>query len=145
MTENKCGSGATAEVFVDELQIIKRFILEKKRERYSEFVVATKKREKFLRELYHFDDFDPDVIVRLPGKSETIEEILKELRARGAKDDCYIISCDKELDRMTLPLVDALQRVFARIEGTIISCGPTVAYYEGEAPNNRFILNKRKV
>jgi len=95
--------------------------------------------------LYHFDDFDPDVIVRLSGKSETIEGVLKELRARGAKDSCFVISCDKELDRMTLPLADALQRVFACIEGTIISCGPTVAYYEGEAPNNRFILHRRKV
>lgn len=130
---------------IDEVQVMKTFISEAKRERYCGFVSSSKKRAKFLEELYHFSDFDPDVIVRLPGKDETFDEILKELRNRGASETCYIISTDKELDRTTLPLLDALQRVFACIEGTIICCGPKIAYYEGEAPRNRYILHKKKV
>ena len=145
MAEDNSESGVPGTVTANELQVIKSFISEKKRDRYSEFVASAKKREKFLRELYHFGDFDPDVIVRLSGRTEKIEEILRELRALGANEKCYVISTNKELDRTTLPLTDALQRVFAHIEGTIISCGPTVAYYEGEAPNNRYILHRRKV
>lgn len=133
------------ETVKDEAQLIKPFISESKRERYCGFLASPKKREKFLQELYHFGDFNPDVVVRLAGKDETAEGILKELRARGAKDICYIISTDKEIDGKTLSLLDAVQRVAAYIEGTIIFCGPKVAYYEGEAPRNRYILHNQKV
>lgn len=137
---NEAGAAVT-----DEAQLIRPFILESKRERYCGFLTSLKKREKFLEELYHFGDFNPDVTVHLAGKDETVEGILKELRARGANDSCYIISANKEIDRKTISLSDALRQVFARIEGTIIFCCQNVAYYEGEAPRNRFILHKKKV
>jgi hypothetical protein len=130
---------------IKEVQIINTFILATKRERYAGFVSSPKNRKKFVRELYHFTDFDPDAIVHMPSKFETIEGILNELRARGANETCYVISVDNDLDGMTLSLSDAFQRVFAYVEGTIISCGPKLAYYEGEAPNNRFILHRQTV
>jgi hypothetical protein len=138
--DQKLGAAKT-----DEAKLIIPFISEAKRERYCGFLASPKRREKFLEELYHFGDFNPEVIVRLAGKDETIDVVLKELRARGASDSCYIISTDKEVDRRNLSLLDALQQVFACIEGTIIFCGPNIAYYEGEAPKNRYILHKKKV
>ena len=106
-----CEKKALSAAEIDEVQLIKPFISEAKRERYCGFVSSSKKRAKFLQELYHFSDFDSDVIVRMPGKDETF----------------------------------TLQRVFACVEGTIICCGPKIAYYEGEAPRNRYILHKQKV
>jgi hypothetical protein len=65
------------------------------------------------------------------------------LERRGAGPTCYIVSTDADLDRTTRDLSDAINQVFAFVEGTIISCVPgRLAYYEGEAPKNRFILHR---
>ncbi len=67
-----------------------------------------------------------------------------ELRRRGAGELCYIVSANTELDRTTRGLADAINRVFAFAEGTMVSSvAGRLAYYEGEAPKNRFILHSR--
>jgi hypothetical protein len=46
----------------------------------------------------------------------------------------------------TSSLSDAIDRVFAFVDGTIISCvAGRLAYYEGEAPKNRFILHRKPI
>lgn len=128
---------------MDESEIVTGFVVWSKRERYAGFLGSAKARRKFIDALYHFNDFDPAVIVELPARLETREGVLKELQRRGAGHSCYIISADAELDRTTIELSEAVHRVFALAEGTIISCIPgRLAYYEGEAPKNRFILHR---
>jgi len=129
---------------MDELDIVNAFVVPAKRERYVGFVSSPKARRKFIEALYHFRDFDPAVIVELPPSLETRDGVLKELQRRGAGHTCYIVSADAELDRTTSPLSDAVDRVFTLVEGTIISCvAGRLAYYEGEAPRNRFILHRK--
>jgi len=130
---------------MDEIEIVTGFIVQSKRERYAGFLGSAKARRKFSDALYHFNDFDPAVVVELPASLETREGVLKELQRRGAGPTCYIISTDADLDRTTSDLSDAVNQIFAVVEGTIISCVPgRLAYYEGEAPKNRFILHRTR-
>jgi hypothetical protein len=52
------------------------------------------------------------------------------------------MSVDQEIDGVTGPLADIIEKVFATIGGTIVYCARgKLAYYEGEV--HRFILQKR--
>jgi hypothetical protein len=127
-----------------EIKIMQAFIDPRKRERYIEFLHPKKRKKKLLEKLYHFADFDSKCIVELSGSTNSADGLFAELRKRGAGDECYVISAVKEFDGITAPLDDAIKKVFACIEGTIIYCFPkNLGYYEGEAPSNRFILHRR--
>jgi len=121
-----------------EIQIVNTFIMPAKRERYVGFLNSKKGRTKFVHTLYHFADFDPACIVAPPHSST---DLIAELRRRGAKDECYVMSVTKVLDGVTRPLEGVIRGAFALLEGSIVCCVPGVlAFYEGEAPKNRFIL-----
>jgi hypothetical protein len=127
-----------------EIELVNTFVLPEKRERYIGFLSSEKRRKEFLNELYHFRDFDPTCEVPLSGPADSAEGLLADLRRRGAGDACYVISVNRELDGITRPLAAVISEVFALVEGTIVSCVPAcLAYYEGEAPKNRCILDGR--
>lgn len=125
----------------DEVKFLSAVLLKEKRERYLEFARSKKNRRKFLNALYHFQDFDPAAIIPLPS-SATAGDVLRELQRRGAKLSATLISAHLSLDKTTLPLPAAIDAVFALTDGTIICCGDSLGYYEGEAPNNRLILHR---
>jgi hypothetical protein len=121
-----------------EIQIIKAFLTPT-----IGFLTSKKGRMKLLDKLYHFDDFDPTCIVELSAACNSANGLIAELRRRGATDEVYVMSVAEELDGVSGPIEDVIQEVFESVEGTIVSCLPgTLAYYEGEAPNNRFILHR---
>lgn len=127
-----------------EVQLVNTFVVRAKRQRYAAFVSSAKARPKFLRELYHFGDFDPACIIELGGSTHSAAGLIAELRRRGATDDCYVISNDDSLDGATKPLADVITQVFAFVDGSLVCCVPgRLAYFEGEAPKNRFILHRR--
>jgi hypothetical protein len=128
---------------VDEVSLLTNVLIQTKVERWTTFAASPKNRRKFLNALYHFTDFDPAVVVELPAQLDTATGIIGELRRRGAAESCSIVSVDPELDGATMPLADAIERVHAFAEGTVVICGTGLAYYEGEAPKNRFILHRR--
>jgi hypothetical protein len=128
----------------DERVFVDAFVVPSKRERYASFLASRKQRPKFLRELYHFADFDPACLVAVSGSADSADGLLAELRRRGAPPDCRLISARRDLDGTTRPLEEAVRAVHGVAEGTIVLCVPgELAYYEGEAPNNRFILDRR--
>jgi hypothetical protein len=125
-----------------ETDVINTFVVSRKRERYIELLRSPKRRQDFLRQLYHFRDFIPSRIVPLSKGLLTEDDVLAELCARGAGSTCYVISVDDKLDGQSGQLAEVIPQVFARMEGTIVSCVPgRLAYYEGEPPQNRFILS----
>lgn len=84
-----------------------------------------------------------DASLPLVGASDSTDGLLSELQRRGAAGDCHVISMRSDLDGATKPLADVVRQAFAAVEGTIILCVPgKPAYYEGEAPKNRFILDR---
>lgn len=65
--------------------------------------------------------------------------------AGWAIDQCYVMSVLEELDGVASPLEDVIREVFASAEGTVVCCvSGMLAYNEGDAPKNRFILHRRR-
>jgi hypothetical protein len=124
-----------------EIEFVKTFVIKKKQERYVYLVQSSKRRKTFLREPFHFRDFDPAYNVPYSGNAFSAQYLITELRKRGAADDCLIISVRRDLDGTTMPLPDTIHEVLGRVEGTIVLCAPgKLAYYEGEPPYNQCIL-----
>jgi hypothetical protein len=126
-----------------EEAVIRAFVVSQKRERYIELLRSPKRRREFLSQLYHFHDFEPACLIPLKRSEESAEALLAVLRRQRATTECYVISANAELDGMSDELARVIPRVYGQEEGTIVSCVPgRLAYYEGEPPQNRFILKK---
>src|SRR6516225_10054328 len=68
--------------------LVKAFIPPHRQERFLEIVAKPKKRAKLLKELYHFDDLNPECMVAIPRNQQDPAAILKLLRAKGAGPKC---------------------------------------------------------
>ena len=91
------------------------------------------RRGKFLDSLYHVPPFDHRYVTVLPSEQQGAEAVRAGLVARGAPDECYVISNASSCDRTTMRLSDAVDELCLS-EGTILICIPgRLAYYVGEA------------
>ena len=127
-----------------EEELLVRFLVPTKRERYVEMISKPKKRPKFLRELDHFKSLDPRYQVSIPPSQQHPEQIAVLLSQRGAPKSCCVTSSDSELDGKGMTLSDALKKVVGRQMGTFLSCIPgKLAYFEGEEKGDRWILERR--
>ena len=127
----------------EEAALIKAFVSPNKQERYLDFVANAKRRKKFVQALYHFNDFDRSYEVAIPRNQRTPEEIARLLKSRGAPEICYAISTNKEIDQKRIALSEVLQSIVDGSDGTLLSCIPgRLAYFEGESPGARFILER---
>jgi hypothetical protein len=102
-----------------------------------------KHRRKFLHSLYHQPPFPDSYVTDLSHKQPHIppERIFAELRARGAPDECYVISNDSEYDGTTMKLEEALNEVG---DGSILLCIPArLAYWESENGSDKWIAERR--
>ena len=126
-----------------EYAFVDSFILQNKRKR--SIGLLDKERRAFLKQLYHFRNFDLKYLTRIDNKKQEPESILDLLRSRSAGKNCYLFSAHDALDQKKVNLEEALKVVVGYYGGTIISCLPGVlAYYEGEDRNERYILHKEK-
>lgn len=124
---------------VDE-KIVHGFFLERFRAR-AEYLLEKGRRRDFL-ELIDPVRFRAEVIEEIPPVDQNPRSLLEQLRTLGAPKHCYVVSQHAQLDQPECSLESALQRTVGFIPDTIISCVPGVlAYYEGEPPNQRFILH----
>lgn len=119
------------------------FIARDRRDRVRGQLRHHKRRRKYLDRLNHTPDLDDRFASRVPRAEQHAPEILALLRARGAPDACFAISGLGDLDGAELSLEEALSAVVGRGVGTILSCIPgRLAYYEGEEPGDRFLLER---
>jgi hypothetical protein len=129
---------------VPDEQLLARFFIRTKRERYAEMIGHPKKRRKFLLELAHFKSLDPRYLVRMPPKIMFPDQIAAILTERGAPQSCWITSENSDLDGREMQLLEALNRVVGGQMGTLITCIPgRLAYFEGEEMGDRWILERR--
>lgn len=122
--------------------IVAAFVREPRQERYLELLKNERGRRKIRNELAHFTNFSPQAIVHIPAEKQTPPLIERLLLGFGASRHCSIFSELEDCDASDIPLRDALDAVVGRGIGAIISCGPSLAYYESEDPGIRFILRK---
>ena len=119
------------------------FVVRAKRERIEMFIASKKNRHKFVDDLWHFREWDPLAVVQLAPAQHTPEVVLAELTRRGASGDVYLVSATSALDRRVMPLPVALRSVVGSSSGTVVSCVPgRLAYFEGEGPGDRCILQR---
>ena len=130
-----------ANVSIDhEQQLILAFFVPARRDHYMG-MIATTRRQKFLRESSHFKSLDPKYCVGLPNAVHTPGEIATFLTKKGAPPTCWVTSEDCDLDRQEIPLVEALKRIVGYQMGTFLSCIPgKLAYFEDE--EDRWVLER---
>lgn len=119
------------------------FVLAAKQERIRELLAKPKRRRAVLESLYHQAPLDPRYMKKVPPAYQTAERIEALLRAKGAPEQCYVISTERSLDCGSMTLHDALARIVGRGEGTILSCVPgRLAYFEAEEVGERYLLER---
>ena len=118
------------------------FILPERRDRYRDLLRSPRGRRVVTKALPHFRHFDSRYIVPLSTRQQDAGVIQDVLTSAGVPPTCYVISDSSEIDNITLPLADALNRIVGQLEGTVVLCKAGVlGYYEGEG--ERFILKRR--
>ena len=131
---------------LDEEMFAKAFVKPAKRLRVLGQLQKEKTRAKFLSLLPHFADFDPRFCRVLEPIHQRADSILRILRDNGALATCYVISVWPEVDQMRGALDEVLVEVVGYLPGTIVSCVPgQLAFYEGEARNDRRILERPRL
>ena len=128
---------------MDEELFAIAFVHPLKRQRVRGLLQSEKGRAKFLSQLPHFSDLNPRFSRKIVPSQQRVELILSLLLGRGAGVTCYVISTSAEIDQMNGPLTSVLREVIGYYPGTIVSCVPgRLAYFEGEARNERYILER---
>ena len=123
----------------EEQALIKDFVIKGKQDRYLTFLANAKTRKKFTRELYHFNDFNWKLFREIPGSEIGRETIIRDIKSRKHISTCHVISANSEYDGKVMAVGEAIENAIG-IEGTILIFGNAgVVYYEGEAPNRRYI------
>lgn len=127
-----------------ETKILKTFLPRDLAVRFVPRLAKERTRRKLLDRFHHFHDLDPRYATRIEPSEQNPERIYELLRARGAPDDCYVMSAMSDLDGQTVPLAEALSDVVGWCSGTFLSCIPgRLAYFEGEETNERYVLERR--
>ncbi len=120
---------------------ITNFVVSTKQDRYRS-LLAGKRRRKILQDLYHWRDAELGAVVSLPGARHSARGVEAELRRRGAGDSCYAISPHSDFDAREFPLREVLDRVVGFGIPVVLCCADgRLAYYEGEGPSDRYILD----
>ena len=128
-----------------ETQLIKAFFCRKKQDGMLNFLAHPKKRLKATDTLYHLGDLNEKCIVQIELNGLSPVQIAHQLRIRGSPKTCWVISTNSKLDAKEHDLEFVLSEIVGWSDGSLLSCIPgKLAYYEGESPKNRFILQKSK-
>jgi hypothetical protein len=124
-----------------EEALVRAFIPAQRQERFLEIIAKPKKRAKLLAELAHFKALNPQFMVAIPSNQQNTCDLAKLLRAKGAGNQCYVMSENRDLDRREVDLEMALKETVGRQMGTLISCVPErLGYLEDE--EDRCILER---
>ncbi len=124
-------------------QLLARFFVATKRERYTEMISNPKKRRKFLAELAHFKSLDARYKVALDPKKLFADQVAAILNRKGAPQAVWVKSENLDVDGREMPLLEALKQTIGRQMGTFLTCIPgKLAYFEGEEMGDRWILER---
>lgn len=110
--------------------------------RFATLCSDPKGREKLRKYLGQGLKFRVEAVIPIPASKQVSESIHSELLARGAPDECFLISESSKLDGKKMKLKLALDIVVAGGFVSIVSCIPGVlAFYEGEGRSSGCILH----
>lgn len=114
-----------------------------KQSRWLELLPNPKRRNIFLHRLTDDRDFNPKFRVAIIPSQQNPDCVERILKQNGAPEKCYVISESPNIDGKEMPLREAIEEVLGYGLGSLLSCIPgSLVYYEGEMPNDRYILKK---
>jgi hypothetical protein len=131
---------------------INAFVMGEKQKLFLSFIASRGSRRKFTAELANFRWFDRSFTTSVlwqgnPSLSlfgqqlSGINNLSSQLQSKGAKDTCWVISGNPQIDGKEMGLNAALGCALDSDSGTILSCIPgKLAYYKGK--NESLILAK---
>jgi hypothetical protein len=127
-----------------EALVIGAFVTPARRRRMRELHAVPARRRKLIGELLAgVDSFDPRCVRTIPPGQQGAADIERLLRSRGAPSTCHAMSENGEVDGRDLPLADALAEIVGWGASSLLSCLPgRLAYFEGEEPNERYLLER---
>lgn len=122
-----------------ETKVIKRFVNKNRQDRYLQFILTQKNRQKFINELPHFQDFIWSLFKHIDKNEEQIT--LMMLKKNRLKDkSCYVISFDPIIDTQIMEVTEAIKEVVNNNMGTILVFGDAeIVLYGGEEIKSRYI------
>lgn len=133
---------------MNELEIVHeqgfvQFVSPTRRERVKTLLSSRKKRKKLIASLSCFPDFADQYVVPIESRSQNADAICELLRSKGAPHTCYVMAENPKLDRQILDLPVAIESIVGFGFGAFVSCvASKLAFYEGEAPRMRFLLER---
>lgn len=131
-----------------EEMLVKDFFRKRLQDRIIFELSSEEKRTSALNRLCHnYEEvLDENYMIEIPKPNSDYNKILKLLKSYGARDNCYVISYNKDIDGQFWLLSSALQKVVGFGMPSIVSCLPNkLLYFESEqiyGSPNRFVLKK---
>jgi hypothetical protein len=128
------------------VSLVKAFIAPERAPRYLALLAKRGGRAELRAKLAHLTDLDRRFARSVGGADATAAGIERLLLAAGAPRRCYVLSENANIDGNDLNLREALDKVVGGGMGTFLSCIPgRLAYFEGEGPQERFVLSRAAV
>jgi hypothetical protein len=122
-----------------EQSFIKKFVEKDKQERYLAFLEKPKARSKFTNELHYFKNLNWKLFREISGNESEVSAILAKVKGNKNISNCYAISYRPEFDGKVFSIDEAISGVVGTEDIILIFGNAEIVYYEGEAPNNRYI------
>jgi hypothetical protein len=128
------------------------FVMREKQKLFLSFIASPGSRRKFTAELANFRWFDRRFVTSVPWQGNPglslfgqqlsgINNLSSQLQSKGAKDTCWVMSGNPQIDGQEMGLNAALEYAINSDAGTLLCCVPgKLAYYKGK--NESLILAK---
>lgn len=122
--------------------LIRAFIAPHRRERFLKLLASPKGRKKLLGYFAHLQDLDPRFAHQIRPSEQTVDEVYRLLKQKGAPDTCHVMGYS-ELDGREAELREALETIVDISFGDFLSCIPRkLGFFAGEYSNERYILER---
>ena len=127
---------------VHEQEFVRSFIQKERRERSSFLLSDPNRRREFTTKLAHFNWLDERFATSVPGSmAHTSAELVSLLKQNGADPIVWVISEDRSIDGRALALQEAMDSIWGRSVGSVLSCVPgKLAFYRGEEMKSELLL-----
>ncbi len=122
--------------------LVRAFIAPRRREQLLRRLAHPRTRVKILGQLAHFRDLDPRFARRIPPNEQTVAEIYRLLKEKGAPDTCYVMGMS-DLDGREVALREGIEDVVGTSWGNLLSCIPgKLGLFVGEESGERYLLER---
>lgn len=132
-----------AEIAFWEQQMVEKFVVKAKRERYLLFLTGPKRRHQILDRLNYAFDYDPGCATKLMAGQRTKDGLLELLRSRYVDEICRLMADGNNYDGWDLRLEVGVSLLLDNQWGALLICPPKpIAVYKSEDIGDVLLLEE---